>query len=286
VVANPPTPEVMLANVPIANHLAPSGGVLYFADAARDIVRYAEGGSAPELVVEGPATFPIPRGEELFYVAEGRLYHVASLATLPAQGMLVSAEPVPDLLNTGWSQDGTALYFAQPTTGEIRKLPFDGSATTVLATATSPSDVVVAGDWVYYDDYLGFDTAFRRVPRTGGTSEPATAVESDLFSGFTTDGQKLYFAEQSSLWVTPVGSADTQATFISDRDSFAIGFMDYFTMSNGTLYFKHARENLSRVTAAGVCESLVRGFDERFALDGAAVYYHDFLGERLMRIRL
>jgi hypothetical protein len=278
-------PETAVENFPLGNGLMAVGDALYLANGADEIVRWREGMSALEVVATGPADRPLAVvGDTLYYESSGFLF-AASLAAIPAAGTQVSSEPVPSLSSTAWACDDEALYFAEYSVGTVRRVPFDGSAGSDLAQATGPVKLVTAGGFVYYNDYLGFNEGFRRVPTAGGADELATAGEAELFTDFATDGTLFWIAEQPRLRRSSVGGTEQHPPIVSEATGPTFGqWMDNLKMVGDTLYLEHTKGGCARVTADGTCRIISESFDgSSYAILGDYIYYVTFGTGRVLK---
>jgi len=101
--------------------------------------------------------------------------------------------------------DSTSLYWSDPQTTAIAKVPSAGGSTTTLVSSTgSPAVLAVDGVDVYYATSSGTAMAVQRIPVDGGAPTTLVAPPVADIASMAVDDTSVYFIGTSGLYkVTP-----------------------------------------------------------------------------------
>jgi hypothetical protein len=163
---------------------------------------------------------------------------VDTLELVEGARILIEDEYLPrDLLT-----DDQYIYWTNGSAA-IRRAPLAGGSAATLTIGHSLGSIVVAGEYVYFSDYLTADDTgtISRVPRAGGE---ATALATGVVPGsIAIDGERIYWADQGH--VVGEGSIHSMALDGSDPKLLAEGLNAPFglTLGGGYLYFANAVES-------------------------------------------
>ncbi|MET0414129.1 MAG: hypothetical protein ABW217_22660 [Polyangiaceae bacterium] len=163
---------------------------------------------------------------------------VDTLELVSGARVLIEDEYLPrDLL-----VDDQYLYWTNGSAA-IRRAPLAGGAAETLTIAHSLGSVLVAGEYLYFSDYLAADDTgtVSRVLRTGG--EPTVLATGVVPAGLALDGERAYWADQGHA----VGDGRIYSMALDGSDSvlLAEGLNAPFglTVGAGFLYFANAVES-------------------------------------------
>jgi len=254
--------------------LAERRGQLFVVDAMDGILRLSQGETQLERVTAVPATEFLVADLNLYWSHDGGLWRAGINA--------VDATPAPVAMQLGHQvallrNDGTHLYFADPSARGLYRLPIAGGPVETVASAVDARDQVVQSGFVYFADAAS--KRVQRVPITGGDAMPASPVALSEPTALATDGNTLYWADDFEL----VASAKDDP---AARSSLAIAGLRAsgrparvlrLELAGERLYFSDDGGNLGWSALDGkTCGLVVKGVaglaSSDVGADGAAAY--------------
>jgi hypothetical protein len=188
-------PEKLFVDTALNTLVGTSDGTVYYAETLTGISRLLHGSTTPEVVINDMFAFvPMPVGSA-FYYENGTALLQASLATLPATGTKIADITTDDA--GALTNDDAAFYLTHSATHSLVRYPFDGSASTVLATDVSkdPQQIAVFGGYAYYSGPAG---ALQRVAITGGAAPTVLDPKANPLMGVATDGKVVVYTKDAT----------------------------------------------------------------------------------------